>query len=228
MALSPELAAWRKGQRETLLQARQAVPAAQRAAWSASINDWLDAGLGHLRGDGVLGLCWPFKAEFDARHFAARIRRCGMQTALPVVRGAGLGLEFRVWAPGTALERGVYGIPFPRDSATVLPDLLLVPPVGMDAQGFRLGYGGGYCDRTLAAQHPRPLCVAVGFEISRIPSIQPQAHDIGMDALVTERGLHIKGHAGLETVDPARFSQQLQMLKETRARTSGQGRVAGA
>jgi len=68
----------------------------------------------------------------------------------------------------------------------------------------------------------------VGFEISRIPSIQPQAHDIGMDALVTERGLQIKGHAGLETVDPARFRQQLQMLKETRANMSGQGRVAGS
>jgi 5,10-methenyltetrahydrofolate synthetase len=184
--------------------------------------------LGHLRGDVVLGLCWPFKAEFDARHFAARIRRYGVQTALPVVRGAGLGLEFRVWSPGTALERGIYGIPFPRDSATVLPDLLLIPPVGMDAQGFRLGYGGGYFDRTLAAQHPRPLCVALGFEISRIPSIQPQAHDIGMDALVTERGPHMKVNAGLEPVDPGRFSQQIQRLKEIRAKASGQGRVAGS
>ena len=228
MALSPELAAWRKGQRETLLQARQGVPAAQRAAWSASINDWLDAGLGPLRGDVVLGLCWPFKAEFDARHFAARIRRCGVQTALPVVRGAGLGLAFRAWSPGTAMERGAYGIPYPRASAVLRPDLLLMPPVGIDAQGFRLGYGGGYFDRTLAAQHPRPLCVAVGFEISRIPSIQPQAHDIGMDALVTERGLHMRGNAGLEPVDPARFSQQLRMLKETRAKTSGQGRGAGS
>ena len=228
MALGPELAAWRKGQRETLLAVRQAVPAAERAAWSASINEWLDVGLGHLGHGVVLGLCWPFKAEFDARHFAAPIRRCGVQTALPVVRGAGLGLEFRIWSPDTALERGVYGIPFPRDSATALPDLLLIPPVGIDAQGFRLGYGGGYFDRTLATQHPRPLCVAVGFEISRIPSIQPQAHDIGMDALVTERGLHMKVNAGLETVDPARFRQQLQMLKETRANTSGQGRVAGS
>ena len=228
MALSPELAAWRKGQRATLLAARQAVPAAVRAAWSASINEWLDAGLGHLGHGVVLGLCWPFKAEFDARHFAARLRRRGVQTALPVVRGAGLGLEFRVWSPGTALERGIYGIPFPRDSASVLPDLLLVPPVGMDAQGFRLGYGGGYFDRTLAARHPRPLCVAVGFEISRIPSIQPQAHDIGMDALVTERGLHMRGNAELEPVDPAQFRKQLQMLNKTRAKASGQGGVAGS
>ena len=228
MALSPGLAAWRKGQRATMLAARQAVPAAVRVAWSASINEWLDAGLGHLGHGVVLGLCWPFKAEFDARHFAARLRRRGVQTALPMVRGSGQGLEFRLWSPGTKLERGVYGIPFPSDSATVLPDLLLVPPVGMDAQGFRLGYGGGSFDRTLAAQHPRPVCAAVGFEISRIASIQPQAHDIGMDALVTERGLHIKGHAGLETVDPARFSQQLQRLKETRAKASGQGRTAGS
>ena len=221
MALGPELAAWRKGQRETLLQARQAVPAAMRAAWSASINDWLDAGLDHLRGDVVLGLCWPFKAEFDTRHFAARLRRRGVQTALPVVRGGGQGLEFRLWSPGTSLARGAYGIPFPRDSAAVLPDLLLVPPVGIDTQGFRLGYGGGYFDRTLAAQRPRPVCVAVGFEISRIPSIQPQAHDIGMDALVTERGLQVVGNTGLETVDAAGFRLRLHMRRAARAHASG-------
>jgi 5,10-methenyltetrahydrofolate synthetase len=220
VALSPELAAWRKAQRTTLLAARQAVPAAVHAACSVSIDAWLDAGLGHLGGDVVLGLCWPFKAEFDARHFAARLRKCGVQTALPVVRGGGQGLEFRLWSPGTSLARGAYGIPFPRDSATVLPDLLLVPPVGIDTQGFRLGYGGGYFDRTLAAQHPRPVCVAVGFEISRIPSIQPQAHDIGMDALVTERGLQMMGNTGLETVDPAEFRLRLHMRRAARAQAS--------
>jgi 5-formyltetrahydrofolate cyclo-ligase len=115
------------------------------------------------------------------------------------------------------MERGAYGIPYPRDSAVLRPDLLLMPPVGIDAQGFRLGYGGGYFDRTLAAQHPRPLCVAVGFEISRIPSIQPQAHDIGMDALVTERGLQVKGSSGLEAVDAAQFRQRLTELGAQRA-----------
>ncbi len=221
MALSPELAAWRTAQRHGLLRARQAVPAAAHAAWSASINAWLDIGLGHLGGDVVLGLCWPFKAEFDARHFAARLRRFGVQSALPVVRGAGQGLAFRLWSPGTPMERGAYEIPYPRDSATVLPDLLLVPPVGIDAQGFRLGYGGGYFDRTLAAQHPRPLCVAVGFEISRIPSIQPQAHDIGMDALVTERGLQVIGNTGLETAGPAEFRLRLHMCRAARVQASG-------
>jgi 5,10-methenyltetrahydrofolate synthetase len=168
----------------------------------------------------VLGLCWPFRAEFDARHFAARLRRFDVQSALPVVRGAGLGLAFRAWSPGTAMERGAYGIPYPRDSAVLRPDLLLMPPVGIDAQGFRLGYGGGYFDRTLAAQHPRALCVAVGFEISRIPSIQPQAHDIGMDALVTERGLQMMGNTGLETVDPAEFRLRLHMRRAARAQAS--------
>jgi len=220
MALSPELAIWRRAQRQTLLQARQAVSAAVHAAWSASINAWLDAGLGHLGRDAVLGLCWPFRAEFDARHFAARMRRFGVQSALPVVRGVEEGLAFRLWSPGTPMERGVYGIPYPRDSATVLPNLLLVPPVGIDTQGFRLGYGGGYFDRTLAAQHPRPFCVAVGFEISRIPSIQPQAHDIGMDALVTEHGLQVIGKKGLETADPAEFRLRLQMGRAAKAQAS--------
>ena len=217
MALGPELAAWRKGQRETLLAVRQAVPAAERAAWSASINDWLDAGLGHLRGDGVLGLCWPFKAEFDARHFAARIRRCGVQTALPVVRGAGQGLEFRIWSPGTALERGVYGIPVPRDSATVLPDLLLVPPVGIDAQGFRLGYGGGYFDRTLAAMARKPICIATAFDLSRIDTLDPQAHDMRMDFVLSESGITQCLPDGVRAIDAAQCRLAVQHLLAERA-----------
>lgn len=219
MAPSPELTAWRKAQRQALLQARLAVPDALHAAWSASVNDWLDAGLGGLHDLRVLGVCWPFKAEFDARHLAARQRRVGVQTALPVVRGAGQALVFRAWSPGMAMQRGVYGIPYPSDGSTLLPDLLLVPPVGIDAQGFRLGYGGGYFDRTLAAQHPPPLCIAVGFEISRIPTIRPQAHDIGMDALVTERGLQFIGMNGLESVDPIEFGHRLRARLANRVGT---------
>jgi len=221
VALSPELAIWRRAQRQTLLQARQAVPAAVHAAWSASINRLLDAGLGELDGIAVVGVCWPFKAEFDARHVAARLRRSGMQTALPVVRAKGQSLVFRAWSPGVAMERGVYGIPVPRDSAVLVPDLLLVPPVGVDDGGFRLGYGGAFFDRTLAALHPRPLCIAVGFEINRIPTIYPQGHDIGMDALVTERALQCTGHSGLEAVDAQEFGQRLRLLKASRAAIAG-------
>jgi 5,10-methenyltetrahydrofolate synthetase len=87
------------------------------------------------------------------------------------------------------MERGVYDIPFPKDGAVVQPDALLVALVGFDEQNFRLGYGGGYYDRTLAASDPRPLTIGIGFEFMRLPSIRPLPHDIPMDVVVTEAGL---------------------------------------
>ena len=80
-------------------------------------------------------------------------------------------------------------IPAPADGPSVTPDVLLVPLVGFDAGGYRLGYGGGYYDRSLAARTPRPLAIGIGFEISRLATIHPQPHDIPMDAIVTERGM---------------------------------------
>ena len=63
-----------------------------------------------------------------------------------------------------------------------------MPLVGFDAQGYRLGYGGGYFDRTLAALARKPLTIGVGFEFARLPTIRPQPHDIPMDFIVTEAG----------------------------------------
>jgi 5,10-methenyltetrahydrofolate synthetase len=82
-----------------------------------------------------------------------------------------------------------YGIPIPQDDAELIPDIVLLPLLAFDAQGFRLGYGGGYFDRTLATMVPRPLAIGVGFELGQVPDIRPQAHDIGLDAVVTEAGV---------------------------------------
>jgi 5,10-methenyltetrahydrofolate synthetase len=71
----------------------------------------------------------------------------------------------------------------------VVPQALLIPPVGFDARGFRLGYGGGFYDRTLASLAPRPLAIGVAFELSRVDSIRPQPFDLPMDYVVTERGI---------------------------------------
>jgi len=68
----------------------------------------------------------------------------------------------------------------------VLPDLVLMPVVGFDPANFRLGYGGGYFDRTLAALSPRPRSIGIGFELSRLPTVHPQPHDLAMDVIVTE------------------------------------------
>ena len=71
----------------------------------------------------------------------------------------------------------------------MLPNIILLPLVAFDRQGFRLGYGGGYFDRTLAALVPRPLAIGVGFELARVADIRPQAHDLPLDAVVTEAGI---------------------------------------
>jgi 5-formyltetrahydrofolate cyclo-ligase len=105
---------------------------------------------------------------------------------LPAVIEKGAPVEFRSWRPGAPMGRDLWKIPVPRERALLRPDALLVPLVGFDGEGYRLGYGGGYYDRTLAALVPRPFCVGLGFDFGQLPSIVPQPHDIRMDVIVTE------------------------------------------
>jgi len=88
------------------------------------------------------------------------------------------------------MTKGIWDIPIPKERAVVMPDAVLVPLVGFDPCGFRLGYGGGYFDRTLAAARPRPYAIGLGYEDSVLPTIFPQPHDIPMDLIVTDRGIH--------------------------------------
>jgi 5-formyltetrahydrofolate cyclo-ligase len=83
------------------------------------------------------------------------------------------------------MARGIWNIPIPRERNSVRPTALLVPLVGFDAAGYRLGYGGGYYDRPLATLVPKPLTIGVGYELGRLETIYPQPHDIPMDAIVT-------------------------------------------
>ena len=98
------------------------------------------------------------------------------------------------------MKIGMYGIPAPDDTEPVTVDALLVPMIGFDRKGYRLGYGGGYFDRTLAAMAPRPLAVGVAFEILRVDDLHPQPHDIRMDFVVTERGIHRVKANGMELI----------------------------
>lgn len=112
----------------------------------------------------------------------------GLRVALPVVVAKGQPLVFRAWWPGAALARGVWGIPYPADGEIIVPDAVIAPLVGFDAAGFRLGYGGGFFDRTLAAITPSPIAIGVGHPIAAIPTIYPQPHDVAMDWIVTGDG----------------------------------------
>jgi 5-formyltetrahydrofolate cyclo-ligase len=184
----PEIRQWRKEQRERLLQARLDAGADRRHEWSLKIEAMLRAKLSELRPKAI-GFCWPFKGEFDARRLIGEMIHAGVVAALPCVVQPKTPLEFRRWTPGAALERGVYDIPVPKEREIVTPDLLLAPLVGFDAAGYRLGYGGGYFDRTFASLAKKPYGLGIGFEMSRLETIYPQPHDIPMDAIITESGL---------------------------------------
>jgi 5-formyltetrahydrofolate cyclo-ligase len=138
-----------------------------------------------------IGAYWPIKGEFDALPALYRwseadpARRIG----LPVVNRETKQLRFHVWYPGCEMEEDAYGIPKPKGTEAFEPQMLLVPCVGFGPGGLRLGYGGGFYDRTLAALEPRPFTVGVGYGHGFIPWLTAEAHDVPLDTLLTEDGL---------------------------------------
>jgi hypothetical protein len=125
-------------------------------------------------------------------------------------------LEFREWEPGVATAPGVFGLPVPQ-SAALVPDVLLMPPVGFDGAGYRLGYGGGYFDRTLASRSPQPLKIGLARGMSHIETIHPQPHDIPMDFVITEAGIHEPGASGLQLQgDLAAVATRVARIREAR------------
>ena len=177
--------AWRRVLRREMVARRTALSDAEHDALSTRIVEHLLAALPTPR---VFAFCWPIKHEPDVRAVVERWAVGGGQAALPVVVAEDTPLAFRLWTPEAALEMDRYGIPTPITGDFVVPDMILLPLNGFDAAGYRLGYGGGYFDRTLAALSPRPLAVGVGFEVNRLASIRPEVHDQRLDWLVTEAG----------------------------------------
>lgn len=179
---------WRKEQRARLLAERQALPAALRRRMVPLILASIDTHLSDLRGASI-GFYWPFRAEIDIRALTDYWPEADTVFALPAVIEKRAPLEFRRWRPGDRLTPGIWNIPVPAVRDVVTPDVLLVPLLGHDAAGFRLGYGGGYYDRTLAAMSPRPRTVGIGYACASMETIRPQAHDIPMDSIITEKGI---------------------------------------
>ena len=149
------------------------------------------------RRDTVIGAYWPIKGEFDplpALHRwkedgeltdQAQLRRIG----LPVVDKVHQTLKFHAWFPGCPMEEDAYGIPKPKDTEVIVPTLLFVPCVGYGVGGCRLGYGGGFYDRTLAQLQPRPFTVGLGFAHGFLPDLEPEPHDMALDAILNELGV---------------------------------------
>jgi 5-formyltetrahydrofolate cyclo-ligase len=176
---------WRRERRAALIAERQAMSQQERQRLQPLIIGALSESFPELM-RGVVGFYWPFRGEIGLHQLIRQLIDAGASAALPAVADRTGPLEFRAWRPGAPLERGVWDIPVPAERKVVRPTILLAPLVGFDEEGYRLGYGGGYYDRTLAAMSPRPMAIGVGYELGRLPTIHPQPHDVPLDAIVTE------------------------------------------
>jgi 5-formyltetrahydrofolate cyclo-ligase len=170
--------------RLTLLAHRQAIPPEVRALWNAAIGErvfaWWNANPAQ-----TIGVYWPIRSEPDLRDAYAVLAAQGAQLALPIVTNGNAPLSFVRWRPGDPMVKDSYGVMVPQDvSDVVTPDALLVPCVGFNAANLRLGYGGGFYDRTLAAS-PRPLAVGIAYACCRA-DFTGDPHDIALDDVITE------------------------------------------
>lgn len=187
---------FREALRRRLIAAREAMTEEARTRHSSAIVGHLDALLAALQ-PARLAFCWPYRGEFDARELVAKRLASGLVACLPVVVDSKQPLEFRAWTPESVMQAGRYDIPVPQAGAPVTPEAILMPLNAFDNAGYRLGYGGGYFDRSLARLTPRPIAIGIGFELARVDSIQPHEHDQPMDYIVTEAGAFAVGEGGL-------------------------------
>ncbi|MDO4795714.1 MAG: 5-formyltetrahydrofolate cyclo-ligase [Brachymonas sp.] len=148
------------------------------------------------RSDVTIGAYWPIKGEFDPLPALHRWKEDGelldepqrRRIGLPVVDKVNKTLTFHAWYPGCPMEEDAYGIPKPKDTELIVPTLLFVPCVGYGPGGYRLGYGGGFYDRTLASLQPHPYTVGLSFAQGFVDDLMPEAHDVPLDAILNENG----------------------------------------
>ena len=178
---------WRTTERQRLIAERLSLSADERRRHAEAIGHHLAGTLGDVQGRTV-GVYWPFRGEPNLRSWMEQVDAGGGRCALPVVVERHAPLVFRTWRPGAPMASGIWNIPVPADGVDVLPDIVVSPVVGFDPACYRLGYGGGYYDRTLAGMARRPLVIGVGFAMSAVSTIHPLPHDIPMQFIVTEHG----------------------------------------
>ena len=184
----------KKTLRQALIEQRLNLPARLDRAEThqRGVRSWLVG-----RPDTVIGAYWPIKGEFDPLPALHRWKEDGelldepalRRIGLPVVNKQHKTLTFHAWYPGCPMEEDAYGIPKPKDTPAFEPTLLLVPCVGYGPGGIRLGYGGGFYDRTLATLQPRPFPVGLAYSPGSLPWLQAEPHDVPLDAILNEDGV---------------------------------------
>jgi len=194
-AKSSETSSFLKSQlRAALVEQRLNMPdrQARSALLQRVMRIWLVG-----RPDTVIGAYWPIKGEFDPLPALHRWKDDGelqgeptrRRIGLPVMNKVHKTLTFHAWYPGCPMEEDAYDIPKPKDTELIVPTLLFVPCVGYTDGGYRLGYGGGFYDRTLAALEPRPFTVGLGFANGLLSGHEPEPHDVPLDAILNEDGV---------------------------------------
>jgi len=183
----------KKALRKTLIEQRLHMPDRQARAniLQNVMRIWLVG-----RPETVIGAYWPIKGEFDPLPALHRWKEDGelldqpqpRRIGLPVVDKVHKTLVFHAWYPGCRMEEDAFGIPKPKDTEVIVPTLLFVACVGYGPGGYRLGYGGGFYDRTLATLQPKPFTVGLGFTQGFLPDFEPQPHDVPLDAILNENG----------------------------------------
>lgn len=186
LPMSPKaVARWRRPERGRLIAQRLALATSVRADYSGRIAQRLDTVIGNPAGQ-IVSAYWPIRGEPNLLRWLEDLQRRGARTALPVVVAKATPLTFRLWRQGDNLIRGVWNIPVPAEGAEVQPNIVIAPIVGFDAACYRLGYGGGFFDRTLAALPASTIAIGVGYAQAAIPTIHPQPFDIPMRYIITE------------------------------------------
>ncbi len=184
----------KKALRKTLIAQRLSLPDRQQRCvdLQSLMRVWL---LG--RHELVIGAYWPIHGEFDPLPALHRWKEDGelldepqpRRIGLPVIDKQTKTLSFHAWYPGCSMEEDAFGIPKPKDTELIVPTLLFVPCVGYGLGGHRLGYGGGFYDRTLAKLKPLPFTVGLGFTLGFVPDLEPEAHDAPLDTVLNENGV---------------------------------------
>ena len=174
---------------------RAALPVDVRAeAAAAATQHFFDSV--PLQPDDVVAAYWRIRDEMDCQPILVRLMDAGHTVVLPVVTGPHEPLEMRVWEDDTPLYEAGFGTLAPSELAPqAAPDVMLVPLLGFDKFGTRLGYGGGYYDRTLANMHKKPKLVGLAFAAQELDIIPRDDHDVPLDMVVTEAGLRSFGAA---------------------------------
>jgi len=182
-----DVSTFRKSERKRLYAARQGQSAAARRSASTAIATKLDEMLGNVAGR-TIAVYWPIRGEVNLHAWMAGVSERGGKVCLPVVVEKNHPVEFHRWTPGSAMAKGIWNIPVPAEPEAVVPDVVIVPLLGVDESGYRLGNGGGYYDRTLARLGGEALIIGVGQAFARMRTIFPMPWDVPMHKVVLGDG----------------------------------------